>query len=240
MTELRECGMDAGAYVMGDMNGAEEAAFRLHMTVCPGCRDEVAVLEQALDAMRLMVPDTQPPARPERSPLREARAQPREQARRALERSGGRTVPSSGDPTRASGRSGRRVSKQAKAGSLALVVAVALTIGLSFVTSDTTIYQGEVTWTPGAAVIKVSDEHGELLATGMPPAPSGKVYEVWLEHGTAPVTPTSALFEVTPDGRAEVEIPGDLGDVSRVFVTPEPDGGSRTPTELPVLAVTLR
>jgi hypothetical protein len=200
----------------------------------------VDLLEQAIDAMPLMVPETQPPARIERSPLREARAQPRERARRALERSEGLASPAPGSQTRSSGGRRRRVSRPAKAGSLALLVAAALTIALSFVTSTTTVYQAEITWTPGAAVVKVSGEHGELLASGMPPAPSGKVYEVWLEHGSAPVTPTSALFAVSPDGRADVKIPGDLSDVSRVFVTPEPDGGSRTPTELPVLAATLR
>jgi hypothetical protein len=240
MTELRECRMDAGAYVMGEMDGSQEAAFRLHMNVCRSCRDQVEVLERAMAALPLMVPDTPPPAGPTRNALREARAEPREQARRALERSAGGTQSASGDGRPSVPRRRRAGSRPAKAGALALAVAAVLTIALSFATSTTTVYEAEITWTPGTAVVKVSDQHGALLATGMPAAPSGKVYEVWFEHGSAPVVPTSALFEVSSTGHVDVKLPGDLSGVSRVFVTPEPAGGSRVPTELPVLMATLR
>lgn len=69
----------------------------------------------------------------------------------------------------------------------------------------------------------------------MPEPPVGEVYEVWLNRPSAPPRPTDALFTVTSEGNAAVEVPGSLRGVREITVTSEPLGGSSSPTSAPVL-----
>jgi hypothetical protein len=63
---------------------------------------------------------------------------------------------------------------------------------------------------------------------------------VWLDHGGGRTPqPTDALFSVSREGHATVDVPGDLDGVKAVLVTDEPLGGSRIPTRAPVIAATL-
>ena len=48
----------------------------------------------------------------------------------------------------------------------------------------------------------------------------------------------NALFGVSTDGSASVDVPGSLKGVGAVLVTSEPEGGSRVPTRQPILSVT--
>jgi hypothetical protein len=75
----------------------------------------------------------------------------------------------------------------------------------------------------------------ELIVSGMPEPPVGEVYEVWLNRPSAPPRPTDALFTVTSEGNAAVEVPGSLRGVREITVTSEPLGGSSSPTSAPVL-----
>lgn len=80
---------------------------------------------------------------------------------------------------------------------------------------------------------------GELAISGMREPPIGEVYEVWRERrGQAP-QPTDALFTVTSDGSATVDIPGSLRGLHEVMVTAEPLGGSASPTSPALLRVAL-
>lgn len=95
---------------------------------------------------------------------------------------------------------------------------------------------------PGAkARVRVTAEGAKLEVFHMPPAPKGRVYQVWLHRGGArtPPVPTDALFSVSRDGDASVDVPGDLRDVDAVLVTDEPPGGSRRPTRAPVIRAPL-
>ena len=70
----------------------------------------------------------------------------------------------------------------------------------------------------------------KLVVAGLAAPPEGRIYQVWLSRsdGTDPV-PTEALFSVR-NGRASVDVPGDLRGVKQVLVTDEPLGGSEKPT----------
>jgi anti-sigma-K factor RskA len=70
-------------------------------------------------------------------------------------------------------------------------------------------------------------------------APSGRVYEVWMQRGTSAPVPTHSLFDVPHDGSASVALPGDLHGVRVVMVTLEPAGGSPHPTSAPVITAKL-
>jgi hypothetical protein len=88
-----------------------------------------------------------------------------------------------------------------------------------------------------SAALELSDKASKLTVSGMPPPPSGKVYQVWLKRPAQDPTPTTALFRVDANGRADVEIQrGRLKGIEQVLVTAEPDGGSMTPTSNPVIA----
>lgn len=65
------------------------------------------------------------------------------------------------------------------------------------------------------------------------------MYEVWLQRGSSNPVPASVLFGVSGSGDADVGIPGDLRGVSAVMVTPEPLGGTSTPTHAPVIVARL-
>jgi hypothetical protein len=90
------------------------------------------------------------------------------------------------------------------------------------------------------ASLRRTGAHAELIVSGMPEPPVGEVYQVWLNRPDATPRPTDALFTVTGEGNAAVEVPGSLRGVSDVTVTSEPLGGSASPTTAPVLRLPVR
>jgi Anti-sigma-K factor rskA len=89
---------------------------------------------------------------------------------------------------------------------------------------------------------------GELLVHGsrvylavhaLPQPPRGRVYEAWtLARGTTRFT-ASPTFLPDARGVAFVVLPVDGRTTVEVTVTLEPDGGSREPTEKPLMDVSL-
>jgi hypothetical protein len=87
--------------------------------------------------------------------------------------------------------------------------------------------------------LRVVGSSAKLVMAGLKAPPRGRIYQVWLSRGdgTAPV-PTEALFSVR-NGRASVDVPGNLREIKQVLVTDEPLGGSEAPTgELVIAAST--
>jgi hypothetical protein len=91
----------------------------------------------------------------------------------------------------------------------------------------------------GATLTVVGDgEHGGILSvTGLPRPAGGDVYQAWVQRGGT-VTP-EPTFEVGSNGRGAVAVPEDLSEADAVMVTREPRGGSRAPSEAPLLQVGL-
>lgn len=87
--------------------------------------------------------------------------------------------------------------------------------------------------------MRVAGDNAKLVVAGLPAPPQGRIYQVWLDrdNGTAP-EPTEALFSVR-NGRASVDVPGDLQGVKQVLVTHEPLGGSEVPTRQPIIAARM-
>lgn len=74
-----------------------------------------------------------------------------------------------------------------------------------------------------------------IVTANMPPAPEGKVYELWLQQGSAMV---KAGF--MPKGPSNtVLLDGDAATAAGVGITVEPVGGADTPTLPPVALVTF-
>jgi anti-sigma-K factor RskA len=88
----------------------------------------------------------------------------------------------------------------------------------------------------GRVLWSTQNNNDLLLASGLGPAPAGKVYEVWVIAGAAPVP--SGLFHVDAYGRAAVDLPwrAETESVKTFAVTVEPEGGTPAPTGAMVLA----
>jgi hypothetical protein len=141
------------------------------------------------------------------------------------------------------GRRSSRLSTRGIAPAAGFAAACAALV-LAFVTiphgrATSSVVSARVMGSPGAAQLRISHNHAELVVSHLPPPPAGRIYEVWLRHGSTAPAPTSALFSVTNGGAATVDVPGDLRGVSQVLVTQEPAGGSRVSTRRPVIVASL-
>lgn len=79
-----------------------------------------------------------------------------------------------------------------------------------------------------------------LIASSLPPAPGGKIYEMWLiPKGHAPVP--AGLFQSGADGAALYVFsqPVERASTAAIAVSLEPAGGSSAPSTTPVIVATL-
>jgi anti-sigma-K factor RskA len=219
----------AGSYVLGALTDDERSAYEAHLRTCPACRAEVDELRVAAEAL----PVSPPPMLP--SPALKLRIMAEVEREAAL-------LASAGQPDRAAApakRSKRRwfaggfALPRAAMGALACVLLlIGLGVGgLVFGGGDgSRTVPFHSTLRQASAQLDVSDNGATLVANGLPPAPAGKTYMVWLSRpGHAP-EPTSALFTPRRDGSATASVTGDLKGVDAVLVNVEPVGGSTTPT----------
>lgn len=210
----RQFETDAAAYVLGALDTSEAHAFARHLESCAVCRREVAALTPVVDALPLAAPRLEAPKSLRRRVMRGARAERKASARRSA-------------PV--------RVRRAALAGAVAVAIAVALAGYVRLGPAG-----------PGARTIAANLGRADLRVTGsgradlivnrLPPAPAGRIYELWVQRGTRAPAP-STLFGVTSRGTADVGVPGGASGVRRVLVTLERAGGSLTPTTRPVIAV---
>jgi len=226
-THDHDHGDDAAAYVLGALGPREAAEYLRHVTVCPRCREELAALAPVADALASAVPQVPVPPDLRRRVTRAAEEQPHQEAK-------------------AVDRPRRRSSRFPKAG-IALAAGVAAA-GVALVLAlvaprpgheTSRVVSARVMGSPGTAQLRISHNHAELVVSHLPPPPAGRIYEVWLRHGSTAPAPTSALFGVTTGGAATVDVPGGLRGVSQVLVTQEPAGGSRVSTHRPVIVASL-
>ena len=218
----RECGEDVGAYVLGALTEEEAAGFRRHLGDCMLCREEVASLQTAADALPLMAPQLAPPRRLRR------------RLKAQIRKRGDTAPPRPRVPVALRGR-----AAMALGGALAAAVVVGALVLASTGSSGVRLVQASVTAANASAVVRLTDGHAELIVEHLPQPPSGKIYEVWLKRGGQAPSPTDALFGVTSAGAGAVAVPGRLQGVSEVLVTPEPLGGSLVPTHAAVIVARL-
>ena len=228
-----DCGrvLDAAPYVLGALEDGD--SYREHLEECATCRAEVAQLQPAVDTLPTSVPQVAAP-----EALR-ARVLTTVRSEAELLRAAGSGVDQR--PRRNARWRMPRVSLAGAGAALAAAVAASVAIAVSLnVTSHERVTVAQVHNLPGtsAALHQVGDR-AELVVSGMPEPPLGKVYEVWLRRGSTTVAPTDALFSVTSRGSGSVAVPGNLHGVREVLVTSEPLGGSSHPTSNPVLRVAL-
>lgn len=241
----------SGAYAIDALDDLERARFERHLAECADCRAEVDSLREAagllaettateppaglrerllaeIDTVRPLPPLTPPEATPEQS----------------TERSTGEPT----GPTTAPERHRRRWLAP-----LVAAAAVIAALGGGTVAwhpwSDESPQQvpvaqqvleapdaQRVTQRLGngaeATLVRSKSLHQAVLLTrNMPPPPSGKVYEMWLQDPDEGMVPAGLM----PEGATAVLLSGDASRAIGAGVTVEPPGGSHVPTSDPVL-----
>jgi anti-sigma-K factor RskA len=221
---------DAAAYALGALEEQEALAFAEHLRTCASCREDLAALQPVVDVL--------PSAVDQRSAPSELRGRILSTVRSEAELRGASSRGASAEPVRRRSREWRPWRLAAAGLAVAAVsAAVALAIaGSGPVVNRAIRARASV---PGARVVLHLDgERGQLRIVGMPQAPRGHIYEVWVERAGS-ARPTDALFTVSSSGRAAVGVPGSLSGATAVMVTAEPLGGSVRPTTLPVIVARL-
>jgi hypothetical protein len=230
---------DAASYVLRAMPDGEWETYEAHLAQCMFCADKVHELRFVGDALLSGVPQLTAPA-----PVRD-RVMAIVRAESELLLAAGHGADRPPEPVAPKRRFSLLSLRPLPAVGLASI-ALALGIGGGALLSG-----GDGGFTPRTVVAKVgaagasanvrlTSDGAKLVVAGMPAPAEGRVYQVWLDHGGGRTPqPTDALFGVSRDGHATVDVPGDLDGVKAVLVTDEPLGGSRIPTRAPVIAATL-
>ena len=233
MSEHDRFSDECGAYVLGALEEHEAVALREHLESCVLCRDDVERLGAVAEVLGLGVPPHAPPAELRARVLDTVRAEaalfeaasPRRPQRRRWPAPALRPL---GVLVGASLALGIAVG--------ALVIAPGATTTRVVPAAVAPASRWHAAHAP-AALLRESGTQGELVLSGLPPAPRARIYEVWIERdGRA--QPTSALFNATSAGTATVAVP-DLAGASAVLVTAERLGGASTPTMKPLVVATL-
>jgi anti-sigma-K factor RskA len=216
----------SGAYAVDAVDDIERASFERHLASCATCRAEVASLRETSALLADAATTTPPPA------LRDA-------VLRDITRV--RPLP----PVTAGGPVHRRRWFPA------LVAAVVLAlVGVGGAvwqpwrddTSTTLTAADQVLQDPAAetytqelpngataTIVRSAKEHRAVIVTeDMPPAPDGKVYQLWLQTPAEDMVPAGLM----PAGGSTALLEGDADDAIGVGVSLEPAGGSEQPTEV--------
>jgi Anti-sigma-K factor rskA/Putative zinc-finger len=222
---------EVGAYLLGALSDAERASFEAHLEGCPECRHELERLRPAADLLPRSVEQVEPPPSLKRSLMEvvEREAAPQRE-RRPL-----------GERLRGLFGGSLRPAFTAAAVLLAVVVGFAANQVLSDDDQRTVVASVKQNVLPDASgrlELQGDGEQGGILeVSGMPSLPGGRVYQAWVERdGMIEPQPT---FEVGADGGGAGAVPDDLSDAQAVHLTREPRGGSRAPSEDPILTVKL-
>jgi anti-sigma-K factor RskA len=230
---------DAGPWVLGALAEQDARAFALHLEDCPACRREVAELQVVADVLPMAAPQVVPP------PALKGRIMAVVESEAQLLRAAGPEADRPPAAAPAAERASRRFGWLGRLRPLPVAVLATALLALG-VAGGVLLSEGDSTTShpgfgpSGAKVaLVVKGQHGELDLHGMPAAPQGKIYQVWLVSGKDKPRPTHTLFSVPADGRARVEIIESLKGTDQVLVTAEPPGGSKQPTSAPLVGAQL-
>ena len=230
---------DLAAYALGALTPIESASVEEHVRACEDCRAELERLKAGVAVLGRSVDSVEPPPSLKKKLMSEVEADLRRdtteapQARRRENRSRrwrDWLFPSLG-------------LRPAGAAAAATVLLALGGLGGWILSREDAPRERSI-----AAVVDrerlpeavgklelAAGDQASLELAGLPDLGKRSTYEVWVQRG-GEVT-AGPLFGPTSSGKAIVGIPGELKGVEAVMVTREPAGGSRSPTEKPVVQV---
>ena len=238
-------GDDAGAYVLRALTDGERATYAEHLSTCAHCRTEVEELQVVADQLPMAAPQLVPPPdlRNRLMAVVEAEA---ELLRAAGPEADRVPVTRHEAPTRLRDRvwwPSWGVSPGFAAAAASVFVLAGVGAGVLLSEEDgpgpVRTVPAQVAAASATANVALQDGRATLHVLGLPAAPTGQVYQVWLKRGSGAPKPTHTLFTVRPDGKAAVKVDEAVEGVDVLLVTAEPSGGSMTPTSAPVVKATL-
>lgn len=227
---------NVGAYALGALPELERQAFERHVQGCEDCRREVERLRPGAQALPRAVTPLTPPPRLKASLMEVVKREARERAR----------------PARNRRRLAGLVAPLPRLRPAAAWIGAALLLGLGLATGfalSETIGDGGTRTVAGAVrgtrvpsatarlVIPAGERVAVLRVNGLPTLGPDAIYQAWVKRDGEVVS--QSLFSVGRDGKAAAAIPDSLEEADAVMVTREPAGGSRAPTQKPVLTVGL-
>jgi anti-sigma-K factor RskA len=224
--------LHGAAYVLGALEPQESERYRRHLQQCAICRIEVAEMQPMVDVLSLSAHEVRAPEALRGRIMEIVRSE-----ERLLAAAGSQADrPLAAFPARRR----RRFALALGAAAAATAVGIGVALGVSSSPSEKIITARVASVAPnGQARLRETGTHAELMVSGMPQPPAGKIYQVWLARPGRQPEPTDALFGVTHAGSGSVAVPGNLRGVARLMVTAEPFGGSQHPTSTPIIIVTL-
>ncbi len=244
----------SGAYAVDAVDDLDRARFEQHLATCPECRAEVASLRAAATELSSLAPVT-PPERLRVQVLRDITAVRPLPPSIAVDDSGplDEEGPLDRQARRDRAASGSAATRPHRTGRwLAAAAAVVLIGGGAAVVHPWDRQsQGQVTVAEqvqqapdarkteqtlaGGASVAVwhskSVGRAVIIARNMPPAPAGKVYELWLKNAAGGFVPAGFMPGA---GDQTVVLKGDASGAAGAGITVEPQGGSPQPTTAPL------
>jgi anti-sigma-K factor RskA len=233
----------AAALSVGSIDGNDQAALLQHLSGCADCRRVAGEYMAAAARLPLALEPVLPPpelrgrlmravyAEAEQARERSTGARPSSwwaRAWQALPASRGFTVAAAAAAVAVIALASWRVSSGQPAAPASVAVALAATQAAPHA-------HGVLTYDRGSSV-------AVLTATGLPSpssvVPGRAVYEVWLIRSNGSAVPAAYLSH-NPDGTWSAAVHGDMTAYSSVAATPEPAGGSTTPTGAKVIQGSL-
>ena len=229
----------SGAYAVDALDPAEKAQFEEHLAACATCRAEVASLREATALLPETTATEPPPALRDRVLAQIATVRPLPPE-----------TPAPAPSDIVALRPRRRPWTM-----LAAAAAVVAVVGGGAVVwqqvSDSGQHQTQLSAVdrvlqaadakrvnvtlPGgvrASVVRSLTEGKAVLVTrNMPPAPSGRIYELWLQTPGGAMVPAGTM---TDGGSRTVLLHGDATSATGAGITVEPQGGSESPTSEPI------
>lgn len=242
MTDHTQWADASGAYLLRALSDEERDGYEAHLERCSACRDEVAFLRVASDALPVAVEQFAAP------PELKDRIMTVVTAEASLLQAAGPAADRAATaPARRSERRWWSIVPRPALAFAATALLIAGGLGGWVLGGSDSVPQPEARTVaadvraPGApdarARLLVRDENATLVAKRLPRPGKNRVYQVWLKKlGTPDPVPTDALFEVRHDGSATVDVPGSLKGVEAVLVTSEPEGGSMRPTRRVIIS----
>jgi anti-sigma-K factor RskA len=233
-----------GAYLLGALDDGERESFEGHLDECPVCRDEVERLRPAAEALPRSVAPIAPPPSLKAALMAEVENDLRERgelpARSRVLAALRERLAGAGDAL-----AGMRPAVAGAGAAFLLLAGVLMGYAATRVsegddgrTIAAAVDMGTVPAASGSLLVPGDASEGAILrVNGMRTLDRDSVYQVWVRrHGEVIA---ESLFSVGPGGKGAAAVSENLEDADAVMVTREPAGGSRAPSEDPILTVPL-
>jgi anti-sigma-K factor RskA len=243
----------AGAYVLGVLEDEERRAFEAHVSACEDCASEVRAFERVSAALGLGVAQrTPPPELRDRVLAAVGGARPAGGASRTPAWSVWLPVAAMLLLTLAMGIHAARLQVRVEGLEARLNTALMRAATAEQLVADSRRVAGElqsamgVLAAPDLARIDLAGQPAApsasaralwsrargmvFTASNLPPLPEGRVYQVWVVAGPAPISAGLLMPDASGGGMVYFNTPPDIPAPRAVAVTLEPAGGLPAPT----------